>query len=134
MHKLQCRMIGAPFDGYEVNMTYRCIYTNSVYYGVECISLNRQQRKRLNKTWTIPWLHRLHFSQKVNTDIQQMIQEDGGLELFKIEEIIMLKKMNILYSHLRMGDRIGKQILSNVVYAQIYNGLQHSILNIEKNS
>ena len=57
-----------------------------------------------------------------------MLQEDAGLEMFKIEDIIVLKKIKQVLVYLRLEDRIGIQIMSNLVHSQIYSGIEESIL------
>ena len=60
-----------------------------------------------------------------------MLQEDGGIELFQVQDIIIMKKAKHLLGHLHEGERIRIQILSNIVHAQIFSGIQNSILITE---
>ena len=76
----------------------------------------------------VPWLHRLHFSQKANTQVRHMLLEDAGLELFNVEDIMLIKKLKVMMGHVRLNNRIGIHIRSNVVQAQILSGLDESIL------
>lgn len=57
-----------------------------------------------------------------------MLREDAGLELMKIGDMMVLKKTKQLMGHLRMNDRVGKQIMCNIIHTQIYSGLQESVL------
>ena len=57
-----------------------------------------------------------------------MLQEDRGVELFQVQDIMILQKAKYLLGHLRENGRIGKQMLSNIVKAQIYSGMQRSVL------
>lgn len=43
-----------------------------------------------------------------------MVQEDGDLEIFKVEEVMLLSKIKQLYSYLWINDRIGIQMRSNI--------------------
>lgn len=57
-----------------------------------------------------------------------MLKEDTGIELFLIEHVILFKKLKQLLGYLQYKDRIGIQIMSNLVYSQIYSSLDTSIL------
>lgn len=124
----QTEMHGAPLSGTDANTMYRSFFTPAVFYGVEAISLTPKQCEKINKSWTVPWLHRLNFSQTTNIEVRHMLREDGGLELFKIEDVMMIKKIKVLMGHLRKMDRIGLQIKSNLEHLQIYSGLDVSVL------
>ena len=54
-----------------------------IFYRIESISLTEKQCDIINKAWLTPWLHRIGFSSKTNINVRYMLQEDGGLELFK---------------------------------------------------
>ena len=45
---------------------------------------------------------------------------------------MLIKKTKQLMGHLREGSRIGVQIMSNIVHAQIYSGLSKSILQHQR--
>lgn len=57
-----------------------------------------------------------------------MLKEDGGMELFKVKDVMLIKKCKHLLGRLMIGGRIGIQIRSNIVHAQIFRGLEDSIL------
>ena len=78
------QMSGAPISPAEATIMYRAWFCNKVFYGTESISLTKKQSKSINKAWMVPWLHRVGFSSKTNKNIHHMVQEDRGLELFKI--------------------------------------------------
>jgi len=60
-----------------------------------------------------------------------MNREDAGLELFKVQDVMLIKKAKHLLGHLREGGWIGGQIRSNIVQAQIYSGMQRSVLQLD---
>lgn len=129
MVKFQTSMHRAYFRGNNAKIIYRSLFTSSVYYGIEAISLSPKQYKEMNRTWTVPWLHRLNYAQTTTTEVRHMLKEYAGLELFKIEDIMLIKKIKQLLGHLLMNDRIGVQIRSNLVHSQIYSVLDKSILH-----
>ena len=88
-------MSGSPIFPSDAVTAYRVFFTSAVYYGVEAISLNRKQEERINKAWTIPWLHRLGISSKANVNIRHMNREDAGLELYKVQDVMTIKRLNI---------------------------------------
>lgn len=57
-----------------------------------------------------------------------MNQEDGDLELYKIEDMMILQKEKLLLSYLRMKDRLGIHILSNINRARVYSRYKKVIL------
>ena len=57
-----------------------------------------------------------------------MLVEDAGLELFNVEDIMLIKKVKVILGHLRVNDRIGVHIRSNIVHSQILSGLDENIL------
>ena len=128
MEKFQMKMYAAPFSGVDAAVAYRSFFSTAVYYGTEAVSFTPKQCQAINKTWTIPWLHRLIFLQTMKTQVRHMLKEDAGLELFNIEDIMAIKKIKILLGHLHLRDRVGTQIKSNIIQSQIYSGLDKSIL------
>lgn len=131
MIDFQTKMKGSPFVGNDATVTYRSFFTSSVFYGIEAISLDSKQCQQINKIWTVPWLHRLNFSEKANVQVRHMLVEDAGLELFRVENIMLLKKLKVLIDHLRVNDRIGIHIKSNVIQSQILSGIDKSIIQIK---
>ena len=57
-----------------------------------------------------------------------MNKEDAGLELYKIQDIMTIKKVKHILGHLREGGRIRRHIMSNITQAQIYSRKTESVL------
>lgn len=60
-----------------------------------------------------------------------MLREDSRLDLFKIEDVILIKKIKILLGHLWRRDRIRVQIMRNLEHSQIYSRLDISVLEAD---
>lgn len=129
--KFNTRMSRSPLCPSDVNVTYQSFFKLSVYYRVKEISINNKQSKEIDGAWTIPWVHRIDISQKTNVNIRYMLREDGDLEMFKVKDVILIKKAKHLQGCLMVGGRIGHQIRSNIAHAQIFSGLEESILQTQ---
>ena len=56
-----------------------------------------------------------------------MLRDDGSLELFKVHNVMIMKKTKHMIGHLMIGGRIGTKIMSNIVQTQIFSSLEVSI-------
>lgn len=63
----------------------------------------------------VPWLHRLGISSKVNVNICHMNKEDSGFELYKVQDVVMIKKVKHILRHLQEGSRIRSYMISNII-------------------
>ena len=57
-----------------------------------------------------------------------MLVEDRGLELFNVEDVMLIKNIKILLEHLQCNHRIGIHIKINLTHAQILSGEDKCIL------
>lgn len=103
IHRFNTKMLGSPLCTTDENYAYKSFFTPVVYYRIELISLNKKQAQTIYSAWIALWVNCLGISRKSNKHIRHMLKEDRGLELFKLKDIILIKKCKHLFGHLMLG-------------------------------
>ena len=121
-------LVSCPLTRKETWVAYTMYFVPSYTYSAVTLSLPMKNITRVHQIFMPLLLNKLGIQSTFPRAIAFAPRHIGGIGITPFNVVILQRKINFLYCHLRANTELGKVILINILWAQIQAGRANPIL------